>query len=181
MELTEEIESLNRQLIDLFGIDTISGNPIWRIVWADDQREKRLTECTDTGIFLLTPEVRELPKYTWILHKYLLERLVPIPDISKGDLPGRNLSYEPMFTFEDRRGNYLPPRLDVAKIVIDSVYAAQGKTSLAKYNDPEINPETKLKRVTEIQDYLFGEESDVTDAMAHGEAIVVPQNYTKES
>lgn len=176
MELAEKIDTINNQLIDLFGVDTITGDPIWRVVWSETQFEKRLMDVTDTGIILLVPEVRLVPKYRqWIKEKYVLERLVQVPDVNRKELGGIKVSYEPLFVFETKKGNYLPPRIDVAKIVIDSVYAAQGKTSLAKYTeDPD---EEKRKSIEEIYEYLYGDETDVTDALRHKEGVVVPRSY----
>src|SRR3970282_908222 len=175
MELIEKIDSLNRQLVDLYGIDTITGQPIWRIVWSEDQFEKRLMDTTDSGLILLVPEVRLVPKYRqWVHQKYVLERLVIIPEINIPELPATKVSYEPLFVFMDKNDNYLPPILDVAKIVIDTVYAAQGKGSLAKYTD---NPdEEKVKRVNDIYDYLYGDETDVTDSLRYKTGVVVPRN-----
>jgi hypothetical protein len=176
VETTESIESLNRQLVDLFGIDTITGDPIWRIVWSEEQFEKRLMDTTDSGLFLLKPEVRLVPKYRqWIKQKFVLERLVLIPEISMPELPAIKTSYEPIFVFMDKNDNYLPPRIDVAKIVIDTIYAAQGKSNLAKYID---NPdEEQKKRIEEIYEYLYGDETNVTDSLRYKTGVVVPRSY----
>lgn len=180
MELTEPIESINRQLIDLFGIDTVSGQAMWRVVWSEDQFEKRLTDCTDEGLQLLRPEVRLLPKYRqWIREKFVLERLTVIPEVNSDELPTQKVSYEPIYVFEDRYGNYLPPRIDASKFVIDSLYAAMGRSSMRKYVDEEEkNPmEVREARIDKLQEELFGNETDTGDALAHGQAIIVPNNY----
>ncbi len=192
MELTETIDSINRQLVELYGIDTITGQAMWRVVWSEDQFEYRhgtYDDYTPSGIYLRTvEETRFVPKYRqWIQEKYVLERLVVIPEISSGDLPATKLSYEPMYPFETNSGKYLPPRLDAAKFVVDTMLAAQGKTSLAKYRDPvsgmtaEDYTEMKAKEIDDLQQDLFGNESDVGDALAHNEAIIVPRNYKGES
>lgn len=192
METNESVESINRQLIDLFGIDSLSGQPIWRIVWSDDQYEHRhgtYDDYTEGGIYLRTvTEVRYVPKYKqWIPHKYVLERLVLIPEVSSPELPATKMSYEPLYPFETDSGQYLPPKLEAAKFVINTVLAAQGKTSLAKYKDPmaglntEDYLEMKNQEINQLQADLFGNETDTGDAMAHGEAIIVPGNYNKES
>ena len=185
MELTERIESINQQLIDLFGIDTLSGISIWRVVWSEDQFEKRLMNTTDAGILLLTPEVREVPKYRqWIREKYVLERLVLVPETNRDELPTQKVSYEPIFVFESGRGDYLPPRIDVCKFVVDTIYAAQGKKSLAKYKDPDSNSEearaNQRMRVDTLMEELFGDETDISDALTRQEGIVVPQSYDKK-
>lgn len=176
MELTETIESINHQLIDLFGIDTLTGLPIWRIVWSQDQFEKRLgtyDDITESGIYLRTvTEVREVPKYRqWITEKYVLERLSIIPESNRDELPATKLSYEPIFVFQDVNDNYLPPKLEVAKFTIDCIYAAQGKSSMAKYKDETTTPEAIQKRIDDIQEYLYGDESSITDALRSHEAV----------
>lgn len=192
METSESLESLNRQLVDLFGIDTVTGQPIWRIVWSEDQFEHRhgtYDDFTPAGIYLRTvTEVRYVPKYSqWIRNKYVLERLVVIPECNSGDLPATRMSYEPMYPFQTNSGQYLPPRLDAAQFVIEAVLSAQGKSTLAKYRDP-VNGlstadylEMKNQELEILQEELFGNETDVGDAMAHGEAIIVPGNYKKEN
>src|SRR5690606_31743133 len=151
-------ESINRQLKDLFGIDTVTGLPMYRVVWSEDQLEKRLTDRTDTGIHLLRPEVRLLPKYRqWIQNKYVLERLVVVPEINAHELPTQKLSYEPLWVFEDKKGNALPPTVWACKFCIDTVHAALGKQSLRKYVDEEAkNPEEhREKRIKQLEEELF--------------------------
>lgn len=173
MELTESIESINRQLVDLFGIDTVTGMPIWRVVWAEDQFEKRKVDCV-SGIQLSYPIVKELPKYEWIKERWILERLVLIPEVNQDELPASKLSYECIWKFEDANGNFLPPTVWACKFVIDTVYAALDKAGLAKYKEETETYETKRERVKTIEKELFGNETSVGDALAHKHGIVVP-------
>lgn len=180
MELTEPIESLNQQLVDLFGLDTVTGDAIWRIVWGPTQYETRKSDYSERGIFLLTPRIIEFPKYQYIGDKYILERLTIVPEQNRNELAGAKISYEPHFVFRGRGGTYLPPRIDVAKFVIDTTYAAMGKKSLAKYTDDSITPEAKEKRIQEIQEYLYGDETDVTDSLRYGSGVALPSKHYGE-
>ncbi len=175
MELAEPIERINQQLQDYFGIDTASSRPMWRVVWSQDQREKRETMWSEDGsIALPYPVIMELPKYQHIKEKYILERLVLVPGHQQKELAGEKTSYECMWSFEDNKGQYLPPRFDMCKFVIDNIYAAEGKKSMRHYiDDPDLR-ENKEKRLAEYQEYLFGNETDVTDALARREGVVVP-------
>ena len=101
----ESIHSLNDQLLDLYGIDTITGIPIWRIVWSDDQREIRKMDVSPSGIDLLHPMVFEVPKYPYIRERYVLERLVIVPEQHQDELPANKLSYEPIFVFQRGDGS----------------------------------------------------------------------------
>lgn len=185
MELIEPVESINRTLKALFGIDTDSRNPMWRVVWSEDQLEKRLMDVTDEGFDLLIPEVREVKKYHgFTSERYILERLVSVPEYQQHELAGAKISYEPMWTFEDKDGNYLPPKLEACEFVIHSVLAAQyGTKNLRKYIDPEETREgfleEKKKRVDAIVEELFGEQSGLDGSTVTGESIIVPPNFEK--
>lgn len=179
----ETVEVLNARLVDYFGIDTVTGQPIFKIVWSNDQLEKRRVDFTEEGLQLLYPEVREVKKYSYIKDRYVLEQLVVIPEVNENELPTAKLSYEPLWVYQTSKGEALPPVWEPTKFVIDSVRAAMGKNSLKKYVDSEINttPEGKAQRVNQIQEELFGDESSLMGKTfpSVGEGIVVPQNYTK--
>jgi len=173
----ETIETLNVRLGEIFGIDTISRMPIFRIVWANDQTEKRLVSEV-AGIQLLCPEVREMKKYGYLKDLYVLERLVLVPDSDQSELAGVKLSYEPLWAYRDPSGNPLPPTWVATEFLINTVHAALGKTNMAKYVEP--NPEEdKEKRIQAIQEELFGNETETADAVRYKEGIVVPSNYKK--
>ncbi len=183
----EKVEDINRQLLDSFGIDTISGQAMWRVVWSDDQFEKRLTEYSDSGVKLLYPEVRELPKYRqWIPSKFVLERLVLVPDASMPELPTSKLSYEPIYIFENANGYPLPPRFDACQFAIQCVYSAQGKGYVEVYKDPEAGLNTKQlleqknDRLNELENSLFGDESGLK-GKTHltKEAVVIDSTKSK--
>lgn len=180
MELAESIESINRQLIDLFGLDTTSGQPMFRVVWSEDQFEKRLMNTTKEGFILITPMVMEVPKYRqWVVERYVLERLVIVPEENRDELVGTKKSYEPLWVFKGKDDRYVPPTIWGCKFVIDTLYAALGKQSLVRYVDEEAkNPvETREGRIEKLQEELFGDESSLLGRTITGEAIVVPQSY----
>lgn len=174
METTESIESLNKQLADLFGIDTSSTQPIWRIVWAEHQFEKRMSKFSPTGIEYIHPLPIEAPKYSHIKGRYILEKLEAIPVQHVAELCGVKVSYECKWVFENEKVGYLPPRLDVAQLVIHTLnYAQHGNPSgLRKY--VEDVDEEKRKEFQRIWDDLFGNETDVTDALRYKEGVTVP-------
>lgn len=180
MELAEPIESINKQLLDLFGLDSMTGRPMFRVVWSEDQYEMRMTDRTDSGVQLLHPELRNLPKYKqWVKEKYVLERLVIVPEVDRRELPVHKLSYEPLWVFKGRNEEYVPPTLWGCKFVIDTLYAAIGKQSLAKYVDEESkNPvEAREKRIGKLTEELFGDESNLLGRTVTGEASAMPQSY----
>lgn len=192
MELAEPVERINTWLKDQYGIDTLTGLPIWRVVFSEYQYEKRFGTFEDFspgGIFLRrVTQVREVPKYPHIKEKFVLERLTIVPDYQEKEVQGK-LSYEPMWVFETRSGMALPPKIDVCRIVIDTVYAASGRGgtgdtevrqgSMRKYVDELASetPEAKLARIDKLAEDLFGDETNTGDALAYKEGVVVPRNY----
>lgn len=176
MELTERIEEINRQLIDLFGVDTVTGQPMYRVVFSEDEYEMRKTDRTKDGFILLTPTFIRAPKYKqWIHEKYILESLVGVPEMHQDEILTKT-SYEPLWVFEDDNRNPLPPTVWACKFVIDTVRAATGKSSLVKYVDEEVkNPEEEReKRIDSLVEQLFGDESGLLGRTITGEAIIVP-------
>lgn len=175
MELVESIESINKQLLDTYGSELFAGDrPKFRVVFSADQFEKRWMTHTNEGFQLIHPEVREVPKYRhYITDKYVLERIVPI-DLENSDLIEK-VGYEPAWVFQDKQGNYLPPRFDMCSVVVDSLFMAMGQAGgFKKYRDPDIEPERRRQILQEMEDTLFGNETDATDALAHGYGITNP-------
>lgn len=185
--MAEKIETINQFLRDNYGIDTDDSLPIFRVVWSEDQFEKRLTEYTDTGIRLLTPEVRELPKYSYLKDVYVLERRVLVPEMNQKELAGLQKSYEPLWNFKQEDDTPIPPTIAGCKFIIDAVYAAMGKKNLSKYKDPmegltaQEAYELNRQRIDKITEELFGDESSLGGEThtAGGSAIIMPSNYMK--
>jgi hypothetical protein len=175
--LPAEIKKINRQLIANFGINTDDMQPMWRVSWSNDQYEKRLTDRTDSGIILLTPEVRELPKYQWVRDRWMLERLIAVPEVSRQELADAKTTYECMWAFSDRHGNPLKPSFEACKFVVDLIYAAMGQGGMKKYIDPDLAPDAQERRIKELELALFGDESGLEGKTFKGEGIVVPQSY----
>jgi len=116
------IEYFNQKLADRG--KSLDGRPIWRISWSTSQREKRVGEFSDFygNIFLRKQrEVRDVPKYWNSPDRWVLERLTFLPpdasihrelisQTSSLDIfaPVKNGTYEPIYFFQDGRGNPLP-------------------------------------------------------------------------
>lgn len=177
----ETIETLNQRLIDQYGKDIFTNEPHFRIVFSDDQFEKRWVGHSKEGFELLQNRVEERPKYRqYIQAKYLIERLTIVPEFVETDLVDKT-SYEPLWVFEDKQGNALPPKWEVCEIVIDQVHRASQKAVGIKVDeesklesDPKIAAEVRLARLNRIEQELFGNETSTGDALATKNAIVVP-------
>ena len=183
------VKVINSQLRDLYGNDIVTGQSIFRVVWSEDQFEKRHGTFDDflpgTKIFLRTiTETREVPKYRqWIHGRHILERLVVVPEINQGELPSTKISYEPLWVFRKGDDNeteegYLPPRLDACKFIIDAILTAQSyntmmitgqeskdKNNLKRYLDPATGKSSEeivehgKKKIDGLVNELFGDET----------------------
>src|SRR6187402_2775704 len=121
----ESIETLNTRLIDFFGTDADTGRPMFRIVWANDELEKRL--------------VNEVKKYPYLQDLYVLEQYVLVPEFQEHELPTAKKSYEPLWAYCNDQREPRPPTWPATKLVIDTMYAVKGVSSLRKYVDSELN------------------------------------------
>ena len=166
MELIERIEDINNRLVEEYGKE-LDGRPRFRIVFSEDEFEKRLTNFTDEGFELLEPEVRLLPKYKqWIREKFILERLIPI--VGETDLTTKT-SYEPLWCFMDKNGGYLPPKFEACKFIVESMYEAVGKANThTRYKDKNVSREERKAEILKVEAELFGNETAVGNAQAGG-------------
>lgn len=172
----ETVEAINKRLIDYFGIDTESSNPIWRVVWSTDQTETQYTNRTPEGLELLYPRAQEVKKYPFQQNQWVLERLVLVPAIHTEMVVKK--SYEPMWVFDEG----LPPKWEPIKHIVDTVYLALGKepSKQPQYPHPDSGLDTatylekESERVKGIQEDLFGNETDTGDSLARHEGISNP-------
>jgi len=192
------VKVINKQLKDLYSVDIVTGLPIFRVVWSEDEFEHRHGTFDDflpgTNIYLGTKtETRYLPKYRqWIHGRHILERLVLVPECNQAELPAAKISYEPLWVFRKGDDNetpdgYLPPRLDACKFIIDAVLAAQAtatmmitgtekrdRPSLSRYKDPAAGKSTeeilafKQQKIDGIVEELYGDESGLMGATLPG-------------
>lgn len=175
MELRESLSYINSRLGEEYGY-VYTNHPNFRVVFSDDQFEKRWTQYTDEGFELSAPEVRLLPKYRqWITAKYVLERLIPV--VGETDLTTRT-SYEPCWVFQTKDGQYLPPFLDGCKLIIDSLLekSGSGHKGHAKYKDPNTTKEERELELKKVEMQLFGNETELGDHLAYKTGIVVPDS-----
>jgi len=170
----ESLARFNEKLMNDFGYFGASDKPRFRLVWSEDQIDKRLTHYTKDGFQLNSPIVVEVKKYAqWIHEKYLIEMLCEIPS-GHEELTINKLSYENIWTFEDKYGHPLEPRYDFAKFMIENLLEVMttGKTIGAKYK--VTNEEERQQRIVEIdklEEMLYGNESKITDALMKDSAV----------
>lgn len=190
MNPTENLDTLNTRLETLFG-KYLDGRPMYRIVFSEDQFEKREGEFEDRTpegfLIRVVKEIREVPKYRqWVNPPcFILERLIEVPEMFTTELTTKT-SYEPLWTFRDTLNQPLRPTWPAIRLVINTVLTAAAHQMGVKYRDPreeEADPkiavEVREKRLKDIEEDLFGNESKITDGLAYHGGIVVPANYNK--
>lgn len=186
--LPSDILEINRLLQENYGIDTESTQPMWRISWAADQYEMRVDNVTASGVQLLFPELMKLPKYSWIKNMWILENLVLVPVSNQSEIPELKKSYECMWSFHDRFNHPVEPQFWACQFVIDCVMSAKtgNPMNVRKYFDPNVSSDPKeqlainKKRIDDLVEQLFGDESNLRLRTITGEASVVPRNYEKQ-
>ena len=169
--MMEPLEVINQRLLEYYGRFESTDMPNYRVVFSDDQREVRIN---GQGF-------QEVPKYSYIKRKYLLEKLI----LANNPELTTVYSYECIWPFEDRHGNPLPPKWEAIELIINQVHKQMGDKSGVKYVDPEKTAEgqieEKKKRVEKLIEDLFGNESDIADALHWQQGVPVPSNYNKGS
>lgn len=178
----ENIDSINAQLKNLYGIDTVTGWVMWRVVWSNDQTEKVFGRFEDFvgKIFVReVTEVRERLKYAMDPDRWILEQLVLVPEVNQEEMLGLKISYEPKWTFEDKKREYLPPALWACRYIIDAVLEAQGQGTLGKWYAKDDRKDgangliARKKRVDKIYEELFSNETDTMDNVSSGQGVVI--------
>lgn len=185
METSEKIETINKFLRNKYGIDTVTGKPMWKLVWSEDEYEYRkdlYTDWDETGTIFLreVEEVRYVKRFNYITDRYVLVNLQGIPLINQDQLQGMKMSYEPIWTFETpSTQKYIPPAADACEYIIDEINKKLGRGGHKKveYKNPldGLDSEELLKierrRVDHIILELFGEDSGITEK--YGDTVIL--------
>lgn len=171
--MLERLDVINQRLLEHYGRFE-DGRANWRVVFSNDEFEKRIVDCTPEGLSLAYPEVREVRKYPFDDGKYILERLIGIPDGALTDLTTRT-SYEPVWTFQDKDGNALPPIWDAIYCIVHTVTHNLSRAGMGvPLKQPEglgNTAEEIRDRVEKLEKELFEDETEITDALRYDSAV----------
>lgn len=151
------VDFINDEL-KIYG-SNIYGDPLFRVVFSDDQTERREGIYTDYhgDIYLRTVrEIREVRKYPWIKEKWILERwadgkLAYHPSLIIED--SKDGVYVCVYVFQDKYRNYLPPLLKVCQIVISNLLHPRN-LSQALSQDKEIEAKEEEREIDAIEQEL---------------------------
>ena len=177
MHTTIESDRINK-FLTRFGRN-LAEEPIFRLVWSDDMRELRRGTFNEYygSIFLRTTTgVKEVPKYTYLAERWIIEMWLP-PAISFNPEVPESVSgsYEPLYVFEDRMRNALPLNQRVVEIVVNAKLKPQRSSALIR-SDVQAEHDAKDSAETRYFEEAI-DTSPVQSLLRTREAIVVPSNY----
>lgn len=169
-----EINRINAQLEDYFGRE--DNKPRWRVVWSGDQLETRWGDFEDRKsngeLIRAVSEWRQIPKYNQYINPpvWILERLLEMPSFEIKF--ASKLSYECLWAFNPEQ----IPRWGAVKLLVDTVNQNMEQHYIgAKYPDPDSTPESAMEnkedRIKIIEEELFGNETEMGDALAYRQGV----------
>jgi len=126
----------------------LDGRAMYRIVWSDDQLEKRMgTYCDYYGSILIREEhkcLREIKKYWYLTTPcWVLEKLVFLPheremyDLIKELVEARNGTYETVYTFINKKGEHLPVVHEIVEVILHTLHNPTQKMSQSDFEAME--------------------------------------------
>jgi hypothetical protein len=163
---------INKKLAENYGKDD-QGRPNFRVVWSDDQLEKR--KCRPRlylgDVFISQAaheEVHEVKKYPFIRARHVLERLMGHCNPELVDNP----SYEPVHVFQDKFGNGLPPVWDMVDYGCHYIMTGQVKS---KQSYEEEAAKALADEKAELKAKLHNDRPYLPTMIENGEAVSVPK------
>lgn len=170
----EHVERINKILKESFGLSE-TNEPRFRVVFSTGLIEKRSGTFREFygPIFLCEVEgTREVPKYQYARDRYIFEICLPYKRVYEEIKQGDN--YEPLFTFEDEKGEFALPSLElsmqIAQTYIKNITEYKRKTE-KQYLDDEMKLVEKDYKA--IYEYLKDEHSDMQAQFRYGEAVII--------
>lgn len=165
-------EQVNRILLDHFGNDLL-GKPKFQVVWSTDETEIRVGKFDEYygGVYVRTIHgAKEWKKYSYLPDKWVLEQLVPTsnPELKE------KLSYEPIYVFQDKDGNYLPLNLDVAIAVVTAILNRVPPKPRSEAQDLYEEEEKARKEKEQFKKMLKDHDSEFERRIRNQELILNP-------
>lgn len=172
-----DVKTLNKRLLETYG-STLSGKPHYRLVWSEDMYEKRkgdFVKRTESGIILgeFRNHVDVVRKYEYIKERWILEYYTEaqkaLEEVAQLDF------YEPVFNFQDSKGNYLEPAWFALEYIVHR-HRAILSGNLERRTEAMDKAEQDLKDEKETQfflNYLENESSDLQNQFRNQEAVII--------
>jgi hypothetical protein len=182
-EYTIEAEQINNWLalgprVPLPFLD----QPLMRLVWSDDMHELRRGTFTDFDVhgnpIRTYTKLETVLKYSYIKERWILEKWAPPEHVLNPELPESHKgSYEPVYVFEDFRGNSLLLNLKVAQMVARN--SLLGKSRSLRKSEIAERHEQKEKQLDKRDWDILNDESALVSQLHDGSAIILPGKEIK--
>lgn len=179
----EEIKRINKNLERDFG-KSPDDRPWWKLSFTTGYTEKRFGTINKFYGHIFLAEVtgvHEVLKYPYEYQrdKYVLERLIPAVANPELTALGITMSYEPVWMFADRNGEYIKPNWKAINLIVRTCLGQFG--SLRPKTQKELDTaelEARAKSVKKYEEML--DMSYTASMIANREAIIVPASYIGE-
>lgn len=167
-------DSFNKRLKALFGHDLL-GRQHFRLVWSDDQIEKRMGDFHNFygDLYLNTTfGTSEVPKYQkYAKHRWVLERLTWVPrNMNKEIVPltDDGATYEPVYVYTPIDADLSPPPMSA---IIFTIHCFRNPEHYSDADYAAIEKEKEDAEVQEFEDIMHNELPLLAHALDEGHAV----------
>lgn len=176
----ENVKLINKYLESTYGRG-LDNKPKFRVVWSDSLFETR------KGLFspgATIEEIRTVPKYSYVKEKFILEVYTPAFPSAFGSALRHSEQiimdgdrYEPLRVFRKKDGTYLPPDMEICKIICDAfvelINRPEGRRLTQKQADYD---DVRLMReeTSKFEEMLNADDWELTQKFAAKEAVALP-------
>ena len=170
----QEVKHTNKEIEYLFGRDQV-GRPHFRVVWSNDQFETAYREREIYyGLIFLRTEwgVKTIPKYNYLEDRWILERLFNNSPAITGIQS--NFTYEPLFVFQDGKGNYLEPVFRAVYLIIQHALYGPPRKRITESDMKSLEEKELAEDIEFINTYLENESPYIATVLHNREAVVRP-------
>jgi hypothetical protein len=173
MQPLGDLENVNNWLKEKFGKDDL-GRAKFRLSWSEDQFEKRRGTFNEFAGKIFVRKftgIATVPKYPYVKERWILEQYIAFPSVEI--VSSENGSYEPVWVFSDKNGDYIRPIQRAVEFILWTLlFGTKDKMTPKGLKDEEqnqIESETKF-----FQEYLENDRPYLATMLANKEAITVP-------
>ena len=177
----ENIKHINKYLKSQYGTALDGSFAKFRIAWSEDLFETRKGLFSELAIM---EEIRTVPKYSYIKDKFILEVYVrAFPDVFGRSIEHNELAvlksdgYEPLRVFRTRDNKYLPPDLEISKLICDAFIELVNRPKSQRLTEGVAANNEKQSIDSEVEKFfniLSMSDSDLLQQFKHKEAIILP-------
>jgi hypothetical protein len=164
MEITGTFAAINKWLATRW--TTPGGEPLFKLIWSDNEREMRFGTFRDfspEGIYLReVTEMRSVLKYNYLKERWILESWCPPEVVFSPELPKSIYgSYEPVWVFESKDGQYQAPTLRVVEFLVNFLMNKEKVTPMTRR--AQLRDEVVAREDQEVADFM--EQLEIPTAM----------------